>query len=94
MAERAGFEPAMGFPIRHFQCRALGLYATSPCRAPRRRSAMGHARVAHATRLDYRLPIAHPAKLGAREPRSSAVRPQRRTSSRGHHVTYGDLAPT
>ena len=30
MAERAGFEPAMGFPIRHFQCRALGLYATSP----------------------------------------------------------------
>jgi hypothetical protein len=25
MAERAGFEPAMGCPIRHFQCRALGL---------------------------------------------------------------------
>jgi len=25
MAERAGFEPAMGCPIPHFQCGALGL---------------------------------------------------------------------
>src|SRR4051812_7467409 len=30
MAERAGFEPAMGCPIPHFQCGALGHYATSP----------------------------------------------------------------
>ena len=25
VAEREGFEPSMGCPIRHFQCRALGL---------------------------------------------------------------------
>jgi hypothetical protein len=25
LAERVGFEPTMGCPIRHFQCRALGL---------------------------------------------------------------------
>jgi hypothetical protein len=30
LAERAGFEPAMGCPIPHFQCGALGHYATSP----------------------------------------------------------------
>jgi len=24
VAEREGFEPSMGCPIRHFQCRALG----------------------------------------------------------------------
>jgi HlyD family secretion protein len=32
LAGRAGFEPARGcYPLRHFQCRALGHYATSPC---------------------------------------------------------------
>src|SRR5262245_14602671 len=35
VAERAGFEPAMGCPIPHFQCGALGHYATSPRRTIR-----------------------------------------------------------
>ncbi len=48
LAGRAGFEPARGcYPLRHFQCRALGHYATSPC------IHLDNRRPLHASRLRH-----------------------------------------
>ena len=66
MAERAGFEPAVGFPTTHFECVPLSRFGTSPewrsykKKHPRSSLGCGVSKV----RVGYEYPYDYPKEYG------------------------------